>query len=365
MPNGIHSQTEADSGITNSLTMSETGLSGFNRLNGSETRGIIQFCYTASSGEVHQIDEDGAYTKLTSQTTFADGSTSIADRTVAIYHSAGETQFSYWYQGAFVEDTGIQTLQMDDDGGGYVYLDSDGTLAQGGTAFSLIVQKTLVAYVGWNTTENELFYFADERHGISMNPVTHLYAHATRGFAWGKMGSDITGLADNGNTFTAVTIGLWADEDFEHMLAEVTTAPFIWREGADGQWRMSAASNALGYIPASTLVWNNEDSGGAGVWGLDVATSDNDYMIYTFWASNNALAPIVRTVSQTYQASRSDARDRVESEVHKIQTDGLPSPELSPIGSMIIHNRTSGQIEKGSDDEIWIDHRFGTPNGRF
>jgi len=366
-PAGQHSQTTADGGITQAQAMAPTGLSGFDRLDANtKIRGIIQFCYDASSQEVHQIDEDGAYTLLETQTTFADGSTAIADRTIAIYHVSGETSFKYWYQGTEVEVTGIKTVQMTDDGGGYIYFNSAGNLTyNGGSAFTYIVKETLIAYAGWNTTENELNYFADERHGISMNPVTHLYAHSTHGLAWGKMGSDITGLVNNGTTFTTVETGVWADEDLEHIIAVLGSAPFIWREGSGGQWRYSTPSNALGLIPAGTLVWNNEDDGGAGVWGLTDATSDNDYMVTTFWASNNVLAPIVKTVSQVYFASRNDARDQLDSVVHKIQTDGLPSPELNPIGSMIVHNRTTGQIESGANGEIWIDHRWGTPNGRF
>jgi len=361
---GTLTQTTAELqlAVDQSEAMAITGLSGFNRLDTS-TMGTIQFCYSASSGEVHQIDKDGAYTKLTSQTTFADGSTAIADRTIAVYHSAGETEFSYYYQGTLVTDTGIQTLQMTDDGGGYVYLDSDGSLAQGGSAFALIVQKTLIAYVGWNTTEDELTWFADERHGINMNPVTHLYNHSVIGFAWAKSGSDITGLANNVTTFTAVTAGVWADEDIELMIAEQTTVPMAWKEGADGQWRFSAASNVLLYKPAASYVWNNEDSGGAGVWGLDAVTSANRWLVQTFWASNNVLAPVFQTVSQLEPDSRGDARDRVESAVHKIQTDGFPAPEMSPIGSVIM--KSDGTLEIGADGEIWIDHRFGAPNSRF
>ena len=364
---GPFTKTEVDNSVYRANAMAPTGLSGFDRLD-ADTKicGIIQFCYSASSQEVHQIDEDGTYSLLTSQTTFADGSTAIADRTLAIYHVSGETSFKYWYQGTEVEVPGIKTVQAPDDGGGYIYFNSDGDLQyNGGTAFNYIVKETLVSYVGWNTTENEFNYFADERHGISMNPVTHLYNHSTHGFAWGKFGSDITGLANNVSTFDAVTMGQWADEDLDCMLVEVNDAPFIYREGADGQWRMTIHTDALGLIPAGTLVWNNEDEGGSGVWGLEDATSNNDYMVTTFWATNNKLAPIVKSVSQAYFGSRNDARDQLDSLVHKIQLDGLPSPEMNPIGSMIVHNLTAGQIEVGSNGEIWVDHRYGTPNGRF
>ena len=357
-------QTEFEKGIVAANAMKTEGLSGFNRLD-STSLGIIQFCYSASSGEVHQIDEDMTYTLLTSQTTFADGVTPLADRTVAAYHSTTEDDFSYWYQGEKITVTGIKTLQIADNGGGYVYFNSDGELELASSSFSAIVLNTLLVYLQWNTTENEFHYFADERHGITMDPITHIYNHETKGFAFAS-GSDITGLANNGTTFTAVEAGIFSDEDIEHVIDEVSTAPFIYREGADGQWRMSSASNALGYLPSGNdLKWNNEDSGGTGIWGLDTMVSNNDYVVYTFWQTNNALAPVVRTVGQKYFGSRSAARNELSYAVNKLKLDGLPSPEMTPIGSMILHTIASGQIEQGSDGEVWIDHRFVSPTGRF
>ena len=61
----------------------------------------------------------------------------------------------------------------------------------------------------------------------------------------------------------------------------------------------------------------------------------------------------------------SAARDHLFSALHEIECAGLPTNECRAIGSCIIHNESTGQIEKGANDEIWIDHRRGYPVARF
>ena len=86
----IQKITDALAGVgsslaSSSLAKSSSTFTGFDREDmdiGGKSLGILQYCQSAASGEVYQIgsDETGAYTLLTAQTHFADG-TALADRT--------------------------------------------------------------------------------------------------------------------------------------------------------------------------------------------------------------------------------------------------------------------------------------------
>jgi len=332
-------------------------LSGFDREE-TETMGIIQYCHEASTGVVYQIHADAhtALVTLTSQTHFADGTTAIADKTIAQYHESGETQFSYWYQGELVEVTTLKTLDMSASTfGGYVRYGADGELAIATSAHEMIVHHTLLAMVYWNGDTDELLWLACERHGHILDPMAHKNLHFTTGFAH-TAGCDITGIANNGSTFTEIGSGTVADEDIPSYLAAASTAPFAYKEGANGYWNFTSDDNAVGY-KTTGLVWNNEDSGGAGVWGLDLIPGDTDYQIMTIWMSNNKLHPFLKIIGQGYWGSRNDARARTDSYVNILKTEGMPSQEMRPIASMIVHHRTDAKIEDGTNDEVWFDHR--------
>ncbi len=335
-------------------------LCGFDREDTS-TLGILQYCHDASSGEVHNIDEDGVYSLLTSQTQFADGATALADRTLAQYHSSGETQFSYWYQANLVEVTGIKTLQLPDDANAnYVEYNSSGNMAVVTDAQTAIVSGTLITLLLANTTSGNIVWFADERHGVVMDGQTHLNMHMTDKFKWVPPGCDIEGLANNGTTFTKVTSGRGGDEDIPMSLAESTTAPYMWVD-ANGQWEIGGADdNKLAHFVDSKVVYNPLTAGNGALTEIN-----NDYVVMTMMLSNNKIHPLVKMIGQVLYANRSAARDHMESALFEIDENGLPTHEIVPIGGWIIHSEATGQIEKGADEEIWIDYRRRFPVARF
>jgi len=332
---------------------------GFDRED-TTTMGIIQYCHLASSGEVHQIDEDGVYSLLTAQTLFADGVTALADRTLAQYHSAAETQFSFWYQGTLHEITDLKTIEIPDDSlGNYVHYDAFGTLQVATSLHDMIVDHTLLAEINNNATTGQHIYFADERHGIVMDGQTHLNIHSQRGFGWVN-GLDVTGLVNNGSTFTEIESGRCGDEDIPMSFAAVSTAPFLHRAGADGAWVLEPATNTLGHFVGGKVQWN-EWTGAT--WQL--SEIDSDYVIMTTFATNNKQYPIMRVIGQYLHPDRGTAREHLASNVWELQMNGLPSPEMRAIFSVIIHIENTGQIEVGADDEIWVDCRHSYPVSRY
>ena len=338
-------------------------LTGFDREDmdtGGKSLGILQYCHSASSGEVHQIgsDKDGTYILLTSQTVFADG-TALADRTLMQYHDAGETQFSYWHKGLFKEITTAKFIQLDADFEGYVYYTEDDNLHVGETdTKELIIRTTLIAYIYLNPTEDEVIWFADERHGIVMDGQTHLQQHMSQGF-FRVAGLEISGITNNGTTFTSITSGKGGDEDIQMTFPEVATIPKMFIEG--GYWQVTDENNKLGIFRDNKCCYNDVSIPGSEV----LAEINSDYVIMMAIATNNKIHPFIMLVGQMLHLDRGAARDNMPAEFYRIKANGLPSHEFSQLNAMIIHNEATGQIEVGADGEIYIDWRHGFPMSIF
>ncbi len=339
-------------------------LTGFDREAmdvGGKQNGILQYCHLASSGEIHQIgsDDAGIYTLLTSQTQFADG-TALADRTLMQYHDTGETQFSYWRHGELIEVTGSKSIQLDADFSGYIGYNAAGDLDNTITNVrELLVRTPLVVYMYLNGTSDELIWYADERHGIVMDGQTHLQLHQDKGF-FVSSGLEVSGIANNNSTFTSISSGGAGDEDVKMFFDTITTAPKLFKEGLNGHWRLTDDDNELGVFRDSKCCYNNENGGD---WEL--SEINNDFVIMMPLATNNKIAPIVFLVGQTLHLNRGAARDNMPAEFYRTKTAQLPGQELAPLNSMIIHNESTGQIEIGTDGEIYTDCRQGFPMGIF
>lgn len=348
------------SGINNDL---ESHYFGFDReagWAGGKNQGVLQYCSSAASGEVYNIasDKDGAYTKLTGQTTFADGTTALADRTVAIMPDSGEANFSYWFAGHLIEVTGIKTYQVTAATGSYVCFNSLGNLEVENDARTVIMHRSLLAFIYDNSDPN--IWFGDERHGSNFNSHVHLNLHQTVGLRWARVGggAEVYGLADNGTTFTKISEAKFADEDIRMVIAEASTAPFVYKE-TDGNWDWLTADNNLFYAPVTDPQYN-DISGGGGLADL----TGNDCMIMVILACNNKVYPYIKIIGQEAFADRTTAREALYAYVTQLSTVGLPGPETRPICSYIISSQDNA-LEKGADDEIWIDHREGNVIPRY
>lgn len=330
---------------------------------GGKSLGILQFCFSASSGEVHQLgsDEAGVYTKLTAQTHFADG-TALVDRTFMQFRDTGETAFTYWHHGALVTNTDAKFIQVAADFKGYIGYNEAGDLDDTITDVrELIVRTPLVGYIYLNQTEGEFVWYGDERHGTVMSGQTHLEQHQKQkggGFFLSK-GLDIHGIVNNGTTWTSIEAGGGGDEDIKMFFDAIATAPKIFMEGAASEWRITDDDNKFGIFRLSKVCYND-------ITGTPSLLEINaDRVVMTAMATQNKLAPVVWLVGQKLHATRGLARAKAASDYWRIKTNGLPSQEFCPIGSVIVNSEANGTAEVGADTEIWYDHRFADSIMRF
>jgi len=327
---------------------------------GGKDGGIMEYCHLATSGEVHIIgsDEAGVYSLDTGRTHFADG-TALVDRTMMQFKDTGKDNFSYYRHGELVTNTDAKFIQVAADFKGYLGYDSSGDLVDNITDVrELIVRTPLMGYLYLNGTEGTVEWLADERHGRVQSGQTHLMAHQDEGFFFSK-GLDIHGITNNGTTWGSIDSGAAGDEDIKTVFGSVVIAPKLFMEGVANEWRFDDIDNKFGIFRDGKCCYNN-------ITGTpELLEINNDRVVMTLMGSNNKIHPVAWVVGQTLHATRTLARAKAASEFGRIRSDGLPSHEAHPIGSVIVNSEGSGTAEVGADTEIWYDHRQTDSTLRF
>ena len=270
---------------------------------------------------------------------------------------ATKSNYSFWANNTQFTKTTQSSLTIPDTTGTYyIYFDNSGVLQsveESVMPLTVIYENALVALVYWNkTTQKGLV--GNERHGIRMSSSTHAYNHLTYGARY-QSGINIDGLVDGSPTYTGTTSGYFWDEDIIHTVASQSTHPFIYKLGALGEWTSSTADANVGFKNSTTNVVFNEQNG-SDEWVLTESGSATDYMIYFFIATPDINdTSIKKIIGQNGYSSRNNARNAIESELSKIVTEGLPSPEFIFLYAYIV--RQNGDLEDLEDDSTYIDLR--------
>ncbi|MFZ9315654.1 MAG: hypothetical protein ACO24P_00275 [Candidatus Nanopelagicaceae bacterium] len=152
--------------------------------------------------------------------------------------------FSVWCKGKKYTYTTAQTVQIDTATDlYYIYFDSTGVLSQRLSYFDW-ENDTPTAYIYWNGTTSSAVYFADERHGVTLDWATHEYLHRTRGavLANGFSISNYT-ITGDGTSDTHAQIdlssGTFFDEDLEVNITHSNTPTAnTWQQDLQGPARI-------------------------------------------------------------------------------------------------------------------------------
>ena len=285
-------------------------------------------------------------------------------RTITIDVKTGQSEYHFWVKGkkitkttsasvAVPNTTGVYYTYLDENGDAQYKLDAD-------VRDDEFFDYALFGLVHWNATLSEVRY-QDERHGIRMSGMTHLYNHVTDGARY-QSGLEITGLTKGGTTYTSISAGKIWDEDIKHIIASATSTKFSYRSGAAGEWNWTSASTDVSYNAGSTYdVWNEWDGS---IWKLSQGGSSTDYWIVFYtcfpWTNDTAMTKII---GQNAYSSRNNARDAVFSEISNITSNGLPNQEFVWLYATIVNRK--GEIQKLDDGSLYLDLRTtrGTGSG--
>lgn len=262
------------------------------------------------------------------------------------------SSFSFWNSGKRYTKTTSQTVTIPDASGlYYFYFDIGGNLTYKTTYFDF-ANDVHTSYVYWNPQHDRAYYFADERHGVTMDWQTHLYLHRTRGAAYANgFGASNYTLIGGGTSDTDCQIdianGSFFDEDievaithsaspasnsWEQVLQGPAEIPIFYLSGA-GLWIKDPASefpvkqgtHTAQYNILSGAIWTGVDLSG-------LAANQTGYGITWIIATNNLNSPVLGILGQSLYTGLGAAEAANWTDV---SLPGFPIFEFRPLYKVI------------------------------
>jgi hypothetical protein len=276
-------------------------------------------------------------------------SDSAPARTFTIAPAIPGGSYDFYVKGKKFTKTTSESIQISAVAGNhYIYFNDLGVLQEStdpNFVKTIIQEYAIVSDVYWNPDTNLHSYFAEERHGLTMDGATHAYLHtvfgarylsglALQGFTIGSGGSN----ADAQFTSDQGTI---RDEDLLLQIASESQIPILYRIGQN--WRKKPAdaypviySDGVIFTGANGRLPYNQYTGGA--WTL-TQVANSAFVLVHFFATNDKESGVVGIQGiQTYN-SISSARIGANEEISSLS--GLPFAEFVPIGSVIFETASS------------------------
>jgi len=273
-------------------------------------------------------------------------------RTISAAVKGGQSSFKFWANNTQYTKTTTQTVVLPDvTGAYYTYFDNSGVLQYGLASSAVAAWFTHYAIASltyWNASDGSYLLNPDELHGIDASGIWHMEHHLTEG---GQLafGAEIQGLANASATYTQSTASLAWDEDIPLSTAANSTGHImLYRFGTDGAWRQTSADLAVGHKEGGDTYYSWNEKVGGTTWGWTEGGATTDYWITFF-----ILAPggVIKIAGQSVYATRSAAREAIETEVDNIETDGLPMYEIIWLGAIIC--KRDGTLQDMADGSVF------------
>jgi len=151
-----------------------------------------------------------------------------------------------WCKGVRYVKTTTETITIPSTSGlYYIYFSNTGALSYKTTYFDW-ENDTPTAYIYWNQNDGKAYFFADERHGVTLDWATHEYLHRTRGavIASGFGANGYSEPPGNGSSdehaVISIANGTFFDEDLQVDITHSATP-------TANTWEQRLQANA--YIP--------------------------------------------------------------------------------------------------------------------
>jgi len=257
--------------------------------------------------------------------------------------------FEVWVTGTKHTFTTAQTVTIPDTTGlYYIYFDENGLGYQ--TDYFTWESQAPTALIYWNDVTNKAPYFADERHGTTLDWQTHEYLHRTRGAVIAN-GFSIGNYTIGGSVQCDIGDGTFFDEDLEvDVVHSNTPVANTWQQDLQGP-----AQIPMFYLSGTAWVRDNPTNypvkQGAsrqqynvlsgGVW----STADidaNKYGATFIVATNNLTYPIIGIMSQSSHANQGEAEAL---DFGDLVLTGFPIAEFRLLYKLVFKVNTShGQL---------------------
>lgn len=251
----------------------------------------------------------------------------------------------------------------------FFYINANGDLVHTTTfTEAIITEFAYVATVYWDQAAAKHIYFSNEKHGIKMSPMTHLYLHRTRGAAFDNGCKLVNFVVDGSGSlathaqFNANSGVIW-DEDIRIALPAQTQFPILYRSGPTN-WKRKGASAYPLILPgeegyAGTRPAYNLLTGGS--WSL-AQVDNNKFLLIHIFATNDIEYPFIGILGQAQYNSKADARTAATNEIRNLSA--LPVQEFCPVGSIIYETNNSytnipkARVVSTDTGADYVDHRL-------
>lgn len=324
----------------------------------NSVRTAYEFANTANNGvtTLFGLVDELTISPHTKETT---GIVSRAESTILFENSnrrftisAVSGTFTLYCQGERFHKTSDYVELPNTTGMYYIYYNSAGVLSYK-TSFFILSIEAPVAYVYWNATLGAQQFFADERHGVTMDWATHEYLHRTRGAAiasgFGIGGYTLTG---NGSANTDVQFDLGAgtfyDEDIPvQIIDSATPTPNTWQQilstparipmfylENNAEWVLDTSATQFPMKVVSDVPQYNYLNSS---WSLQPISS-NSYYVTFIVASNNLNYPVFGIIGQTQKVSIDECRVLNFTDLY---LPNFPVVEFRPLYKLIFQYKSS------------------------
>ena len=255
---------ELDTGI-GGTTYTNTSLdpTGFDNSHAT-TRGVIEF--SDNGTRVYSIGTDGVVTER-EDSTFATGtsySAAATANTLVMYPAAGQANFTYYVNGVRYEKTALESVTLAGTPTLYHYFHfADGVLSSSTTRDDAsLISNAQVASIYISPSNSRITYLSDERHGISIDGDSLVYANKDGLEVISGFG--LTGTAGSEN-YVSTSAGVLRNADLRIDAPIKTGNKFASRLATD--WKISDFDNTLISNKLSILGSVTVDNGGSGYRG--------------------------------------------------------------------------------------------------
>lgn len=278
--------------------------------------------------------------------------TNLAKVTIAPKSPA--TEFNIWTKGEKIVIDELKSITLPDSEGLHIiYFNSDGVLQSSlnpdyNDIKFIISEQVIIALLYWDATNKQIVCDGEERHGTIMDGETHAYLHIDRGLVinsgLGLSTFDIGNGSSNAHAQFGVNQGIVADEDLRITINEIiytTGLPILHRMGTNGDWRKVIQTGFACYRGPNTRLSYNEFTGAT--WQLS-EVDNNSFVLYHIFATTGYTNKIYSIMGQNQYGNSTQARAGAVEEISSLLLEGLPTPEIKPIGAVIFQTGNYGNL---------------------
>lgn len=233
----------------------------------------------------------------------------------------------------------------------YIYFNNLGVLSYRTTYF-VWETDTPIAYIYWNSTNTQAYFFADERHGITLDWATHEYLHRTRGAVIASgFGANSFSIGQNGSLDShaqfALAGGTFFDEDLQvDIVHSATPAANSWEQILEGIAEIPVFYKSnIGWIKDSATTFAFKQGTSRPRYNLNNApnwsTADapnNKFTISWIIATNNINSPVIAILGQNYYNTIGEAEAALWGDLN---LDGFPIFEFRPLHKVVFQGSES------------------------